>query len=260
MFGKDLLKNTFSNVISDYEAARPTYPEALYAQICAFSGIKPGAQVLEVGTGTGQATGLFSDKGYQLELLEVSQAQADFLTQKYDGKAQVHKDYFEQFESAHGYDLIFSATAFHWIPADVGYPKAWRMLKSGGTLAVFWQMSSVTLHTGGVFDALNDLRRRYMPDMSLGFDDAGIVAAKEKRIAQVQSGGFFGVPELHEYRWTDVYDADRYAALVNSYSDTQMLPEQARRRYLSEIRSCIAEHGGMLEMPQHVCMYLAKKG
>ena len=29
------------------------------------------------------------------------------------------------------------ATAFHWIDGEVGYPKAWRMLRAGGTMAVF---------------------------------------------------------------------------------------------------------------------------
>lgn len=257
---KNFLKNTFASVISDYEAARPTYPAALYEDICAFSGLTSGMVVLEVGAGTGQATELFINGGYRLDLLEVSSAQVDFLCAKYDGRARVFRDYFETFTPDRSYDLIYSATAFHWIDAAVGYPKAWRMLNPGGTLAVFWHMSSVTMYTGGVFDALNDVERRHRPGASLGFDNAGIESAKSKRIAQVQSGGFFGVPEIREYRWTDIYDAERYVKLVNTYSETQALPGEVRERYLNDIRDCVNDFGGKVEMPQLVCLYLVKKG
>ena len=260
MSDNDLLKNTFSAVIRDYDYARPTYPAALRDDILRFSGLRSGANILEVGAGTGQATELFVSGGYSLDLLEVSDAQADFLRAKYDGRARVFRDYFEAFTPDRSYDLIYSATAFHWIDCNAGYPKAWNMLRPGGTLAVFWHMSSVMLHTGGVFDGLNALRKIYLPDAAPGFDADGLTAAKAKRVRQVQSGGFFGAPVQYDYRWTDVYDADRYAALINSYSETQLLPAGARANYLADVRSHILDCGNRVEMPQLVCLYLAKKG
>ena len=53
------LKNTFSKVITDYDLARPTYPETVYQQIMQFSDMKENAIILEVGAGTGQATDMF---------------------------------------------------------------------------------------------------------------------------------------------------------------------------------------------------------
>jgi trans-aconitate methyltransferase len=35
------------------------------------------------------------------------------------------------------YDLIFSATAFHWVPEEIGYPKVLSLLKKGGAFARF---------------------------------------------------------------------------------------------------------------------------
>lgn len=254
------LKNTFSGVISDYDYARPGYPAELHWQICNFSGLRSGADVLEVGAGTGQATELFLDGGYNLDLLEVSDAQVRFLREKYGARGvRVFRDYFEDFSADRQYDLIYSATAFHWVDCETGYPKAWDMLNPGGTLAVFWQMSSVTRYDGGVFDGLNALKLKYMPGASLGFDADGIRAAKEKRVRQMQSGGCFGAPQQFDYRWTDVYDADRYAALLNSYSDTQLLPEDVREAYLKGVRAHIFSCGGRVELPQLACLYLAKK-
>jgi len=98
-----------------------------------------------------------------------------------------------------------------------------------------------------------------MPDVSLGFDDAGVEIVRQKRFAQFQSGGCFKKPELFEYHWTDVYNADRYASLIESYSDTQLLPDGIRAAYLDEVRSIIDANGGKVEIPQHVLLFMQKK-
>ncbi len=257
----EFLKNTFSKVIKDYDRARPGYPRELYDKVISFSGIGRDAEVLEVGTGTGQATDLFLQGDFLLDLLEVSEEQVEFLNQKYgdNPKVTVKKDYFEQYETEKTYDLIYSATAFHWVDSWVGYPKAWEMLKPGGTLAVFWHMSSVTYYEGGIFDGLNTLKKKYLPEESLGFDTEGIQKVKERRITQMQSGGYFGVPEIYEYRFLDTYDADRYVTLLNTYSGTQTLSEERRQMYLEEVREHINANGGKVELPQHVMLYLVRK-
>ena len=35
------------------------------------------------------------------------------------------------------YDIIYSATAFNWIPEKIGYSKTYDLLKEDGTLALF---------------------------------------------------------------------------------------------------------------------------
>ncbi len=258
----EFLKNTFSKVIKDYDSARPGYPQELYDTVIEFAGIGKGADVLEVGAGTGQATDLFLQGEFRFNLLEVSEEQVSFLKQKYGNKPKVtvKKDYFEEYDAEKKYDLIYSATAFHWVDSWIGYPKAWKMLKPGGTLAVFWHMSSVTYYEGGIFDGLNALKKKYLSEESLGFDEEGILKVKERRIAQIQAGGCFSAPEIFEYRWIDTYDADRYVTLLNTYSGTQTLPEGKRQQYLEEVRDYIIENGGKVDLPQHVMLYLVRKG
>lgn len=141
----------------------------------------------------------------------------------------------------------------------MGYPKAWNMLNDGGTLAVFWQMSSVTYHDKGIFKFLNEIQKKYMPNCSLGFDAQGIEKVKQKRIVQVQSGGYFAIPSYYDFKWIDTYDAERYVKLLNTYSSTQLLDEQVRVHYLDDIKHAISEFGGVIEMPQHVCLYMVHK-
>ena len=257
----DFLKNTFSKVIKDYDTARPGYPKELYDTVMKFAELGTEAEVLEVGAGTGQATDLFLQGDFRFDLLEVSEEQVLFLKQKYrdNPRVTVKKDYFEQYKAEKKYDLIYSATAFHWVDSWIGYPKAWEMLNTGGILAVFWHMSSVTYYEGGIFDGLNALKKKYLPQESLGFDEEGILKVKERRVAQIQSGGCFAAPEIYEYRWTDTYDAERYVTLLNTYSGTQTLSDEKRAEYLEEVRAYINANGGKVELPQHVMLYLVRK-
>ncbi|MBQ8821867.1 MAG: methyltransferase domain-containing protein [Lachnospiraceae bacterium] len=259
---KEFLKNTFAGVVQDYEYSRPGYPLKLKRDICSFANLEEDARLLEVGAGTGQATNLFLDVAAKLDLIEVSDEQVDFLKRKYESHPQVevHKAYFEEFALKEKYDLIYSATAFHWIESDVGYPKAYEMLKEGGTLAVFWHMSSVTCYEGGVFEGLNEIKKKYFHEEALGYDEGGIHQVVTKRVTQIQTGGYFGEPKIREYWWVDTYDAERYTALVNTYSSTQSLPKKVRRQYLQEIEDHIKENGGKVELPQLVILYLVRKG
>ena len=95
----DVKKNLFRTVISEYEFGRPCYPEGVYEAIRRFSNIDENSRILEVGAGTGQATDLFVSHGHRLDVLEVSDEQADYLRHKYSKYAGVNvfKYYFEDY-------------------------------------------------------------------------------------------------------------------------------------------------------------------
>jgi hypothetical protein len=55
-------------------------------------------------------------------------------------------------------------TAFHWIPAEIGYPLAAQALKKGAYCCFFWNFS---LHPDNeVFQELLQAYRTYAPSMS----------------------------------------------------------------------------------------------
>jgi hypothetical protein len=62
----------FGEVAAQYEAARPSYPDALFETIINFGGLQPGDRALEVGAGTGKATAGFLARGLDVHALEPS--------------------------------------------------------------------------------------------------------------------------------------------------------------------------------------------
>lgn len=254
------LKNTFNDVVDVYDKARPTYPQELLDDVLQFANLSIFERGLEVGAGTGQATDLFLNRINELDIVEVGDKQVQYLDEKYGNKnVFVHKAYFEDYSATEKYDVIYSATAFHWVDATIGYPKAWNMLKNGGVMAAFWHMSSVTYRDYGIFAGLNKIKRKYLPDEFLGFTAEGIEDVRKKRIEQMQFGRCFSEPVMKEYRWIDLYDAERYALLLESYSSTQTLEEEDKKKYLTEVKDYINANGGCVEMPQHVMLYMARR-
>lgn len=257
----DIKKKLYKNVISDYDFGRPQYPEAVYDAISNFSSISTTANILEVGAGTGQATDLFLAHGHKLDLLEVSDEQVAFLKKKYREfpNINIEKAYFEDYEAKKEYDLIYSATAFHWIKCENGYPKAWKMLRDGGTMAVFWNIFFDVCRRGGIFDKINAIKDQFLPNAPADYEVDEIEQLKKKRISQITVNNFFNTPKYYEFRWLEKYSSQRFSALVGTDAKAMMLSKTERASYLEAIKNCIDSHGGTIEVPEIVCLYLVQK-
>lgn len=156
---------TFNEDVMNYEKWRPTYCEELFHDIMEYSKLDMHNKALEIGIGTGQATLPFLKTGCDLIAIELGENLAEFSKNKF----KAYKNFnilnipFEDFKyDENTFDLIYSATAFHWIDENIGYPKALKLLKPGGTLALFWNKPFI----GRKDDLLHQKFKVYMKDIS----------------------------------------------------------------------------------------------
>jgi SAM-dependent methyltransferase len=255
-------KDVFRNIISDYEAARPGYPSELYRDIVAYAAIGPDANILEIGAGPGQTTGFFVENGYAITALEISKPQVQYLEEKYScypnfsGTCSRFEDYKADSDS---FDLIFSATAFHWIDPEIGYPKASTLLRPGGTVAVFWHLASILEPDTAALIHIRDICRHYAPELDDFIDRKEAQELHRLRIRQITAGGLFRQAISKIYRWNDVYSVGRYLKLMNSYSDFHSIDRTRQEAIRDEVFRYIVREGGEITIPQEVRLYLAKK-
>ena len=73
---RERLRVTFDQAAELYDRARPGYPPALFTDLAELAGIGPGCRVLEIGCGTGQATGPLAKRGCQVVAVELGAALA----------------------------------------------------------------------------------------------------------------------------------------------------------------------------------------
>ena len=130
---------TFDTVADTYEKLRPGYVDELYQTISDYAPINNTSRVVEIGIGGGQATLPFLETGCNLTAVDYSKNFCEICREKFKSYPNLSAvaGKFEDIELNGEYDLIYSASAFHWIPEEIGYKKVYDMLKDGGVFARF---------------------------------------------------------------------------------------------------------------------------
>jgi SAM-dependent methyltransferase len=136
---REPLRRTFDKAADLYEAARPAYPEELFDDLVALAELEPGARLLEIGCATGKATRPLLERGCSVVCLEMGANLAERARANLAGlPVEIQVGTFEGWEGEpEAFELVYAATAWHWIDPAIRYRKAHRLLRLGGHLA-FW--------------------------------------------------------------------------------------------------------------------------
>ncbi|HEY2080684.1 MAG TPA: class I SAM-dependent methyltransferase [Streptosporangiaceae bacterium] len=134
---REELRCLFDGVAALYDATRRSYPAEIVDAVCASAGVGRGSDVLEIGCGTGQLTRQLAGRAFNLTAIDIGAAMIEAARRDVaDLMVQFQVSSFEDLAGSERFDLIVSATAFHWVDPSVGLAKAARMLRPGGWLAL----------------------------------------------------------------------------------------------------------------------------
>jgi SAM-dependent methyltransferase len=253
-------KYLFNDVSKEYDKFRPGYPRELFVDILEYSNIDKNSIILEVGCGTGQATQGFVDIGYKnITCVELGKNLADFTAEKFkeEPTIRVHNASFEEWDNKNKeFDVVTSGTAFHFINPQIGYPKAFNLLKPNGTMAFFW-----TVHVQVYDDLHNKIRelyRKYAPDLDDSIKPTPNEVIKDT-FNTINSIGLFKDIQTKEYKWEHRYSREEYISLLNTHSKHRQLNENTRKLLFSGIKEIIDYYGGFIDKPQLVALFLGRK-
>ena len=253
------LADTFDTVAERYEKIRPGYVDKMYADIFRYIPITESSNVVEVGIGGGQATLPFLETGCRLTAVERGSNLTALCRNKFRAYPHFHvaTGRFEDFTCADSsYDLVYSASAFHWIEEEIGYPKVLRMLKSGGVFARFANHPYRDQQREELHRAIQAIYAVYMPD-SAAPRRYSEEAARE-RAAIAQQYGFVDTA-YHLYHRTRIFTSKAYIALIGTYSDHIALEESKRNRFFAEMERTIDAFGGQIQIEDTIDLQLARK-
>jgi SAM-dependent methyltransferase len=257
----EVLRTVFDQAALDYDAVRPGYPQELIEDVISISSIPRGGRILEVGCGTGQATLPFAKRGYSMLCLDIGRKLAAIAAQKCCQYPQVKIQIisFEDWpEEGNTFDLVMSATAFHWISPEVGYPKAAKALKSSGYIALFTNYHP-TPHTG-FFESVQKVYQKIVPEWGNPNDAPLLEERITSKEAYINGTGLFENTQIKTYAWTRDYRTEEYIKLLNTYSDHLSLEENRRSLLYGEIAEFIEkEFEGTVTRPYLSVLYIARK-
>lgn len=250
---------TFDTVAATYEKLRPGYVDALYQDVFAYCPLDASSCAVEVGIGGGQATEPILKTGCSVTAVEPGANFCALCREKfaaYPDFSAVNGKFEDTDFPPDSCDLVYSASAFHWVPEAVGYRKVFDMLKSGGAFARFANHPYKDKGRPGMHEALQAVYAVYMPG-SLVPNEYSEEAASQR--AQIAAKYGFTDIQHHLYRRTRDFTAAEYVQLLGTYSDHIAIEEKARGRFFREIEEAINRLGGTITIYDTIDLQLARK-
>ena len=213
------LKTTFNTAATLYEEVRPGYPEELVQDVIDLSGLRSHGRILEIGCGTGKATRSFAERRYRLVCLDIGADLIAVAKEKLKTFPNVSfiREAFEEWQSEGTFDLIISATAFHWVDPKVRYLKASEVLKPKGFLAIF--SNQHVRKDEGFFAESQSLYDKYYSPLTEN---------RPTHATNFPGMEAFQAPIKRSYLWTQTYSSDQYIKLLGTYSGHIALPDKNR--------------------------------
>jgi SAM-dependent methyltransferase len=254
---------TFDSAADLYQQTRPEYPEQLYEAMIAAAALDAEDRLLEIGCASGKATLPLARRGFHITCVEPGPALATVARRNLASfpDVQVLQSTFEDIDATvhEPFDLVFAATAWHWLDPAVRYRRTWELLRPGGHMA-FWSATHGFPEDGDRFFA--DLQEVY-DEIGEGRSEGAIFPRPGELPDQredIEASGLFEPALVRHFDWEVTYDADSYIGLLDTFSGHIAMKPWQRRRLYAEIRRRLDERAdGLLRRGWGAVLHVARR-
>lgn len=242
----------FEAVAAEFGRASLPYPPEVVDRILGFAGATRPLRMLEIGSGTGEATALFAPRAASMVCLEpgsslVTAARGNFCEQPH---VQFVQETFDDWDPQdRRFELVFAARALHWVREDLRFTKTAEVLAPGGVLAIFHKQRL----TGASPCARAVEALIAATGVSPNRGDAGVLRAQF-----AASCHYTDVQDTTRDYEVEV-DARTYVAAARSERRLGELSVTAREELLATIAEVIAAHGGTLRVSLRFYLTMARR-
>lgn len=254
---------TFDTVSELYEKYRICYIDDIYRDIFAYKSVGFQSNLIEIGIGTGHATLPFLETGASVTAIEYGANLSDVCRKKFKeySNFEIKTMKFEDYKCPdNSIDLVYSASAFHWIPEEIGYTKVYDMLKHGGVFARFANHPFHDKEKPEMCDAIQTVYKAYAPYRNGEYSPPVEYTEENAKIRALiaEKYGFTDI-SYKLYHNARTFTADEYVGLLNTYNDNIAMEENIRNSFFDEIRNVILDYGNQITIYDTLDLQLARK-
>lgn len=225
---------SFDDMAALYDAARPGYPEEVFHDLIQLASLNSESRVLEIGSGTGHATLPLARRGFRIDCIELGEQMASVARANlaaFPNVAITVAD-FDTWDGAGPYNLIFSASAYHWLnPATRVQRIAERLLPHGHVATIRNYALPGHACAGEAARNFDEAAQRIYEEVAPQLSRKGAPRAEEvvdRDAGEWESSGLFHNGLTKSYRWQTELSAGRHVQMLNTHSDHRILPPATR--------------------------------
>jgi SAM-dependent methyltransferase len=239
-------RNIFGLDAAGYHSARLGYPDELYAEIFDRAGGDAVRAIVEIGAGTGLATSaLCTPRVERYVAVEPDPALSSYLRTAFAGRSiDVVTADFVGAPVTGTFDLVASASSFHWLDAEPAMARMRSLLRPGGCAAIWWN----AYRNPGIGDAFADAIMPLLDGLDLPPSESmhgHYSLDADLHIARFSAAGFTRV-EQRLFRRERTLTAAEARALYASYSFVRALSDDRRKPLLAAIGDLVdSDFGGL---------------
>ena len=261
-YGKDLeqRKHWYSPAAEAYHQVRPRYPQALIDRVVEIAQLSSHSTLLEVGCGPAIATPAFAALGCRMVCVEPNPdfyCLAQQTCEPYPN-VELQNCSFEEWQLVpQTFDAVLAASSFHWIPPEIGYPKAAAALRPEGFLILLWNKELQPRYE--VYQQLEAVYQTHTPFFKRSYEDSTTQAAILNELGQmaIESGQFKDMVVGHlEVEVT--YSVEQYLMLLNTYSPYLKLEPQQKQHLFAELRQVLEQNGDTIQLSYVSAFHIAR--
>ena len=258
------LEWTFDTVALTYEKFRPGYTDELYEMIFNYITLNESCYAVEIGIGGGQATLPFLKTGCNLTAVESGEQFSELCKEKFKEypNFSIVTNKFEDMNFLDDtYDLVYSASAFHWIPENIGYTKVFSMLKSSGVFARFANHPYRAKDNLSLSEEIDRIYGEYYYKFYNKKQEGPTEYGEGQAIQRARIAEKYGFVDIKYalFHRTRTFSANEYSTLLGTYSDHIAIEESIRKEFFSKIEDAINSHGGLITLYDTIDLQLARK-
>ncbi|MGC9221875.1 MAG: class I SAM-dependent methyltransferase [Solirubrobacteraceae bacterium] len=255
---------SFGSVADLYDAARPDYPEQLIDAVLDYAALPQAATALEIGAGTGQATAQFAWRGLAIHAIEPSTKMVSLMAEKFALTGLSVSLDASTLESAvlpsSGYDLVFCATAWHWLAPRRRWEIVADVLRPGGTIAVIyhlplWRETPLRPALDEIYDTAGAPLAQMGPLLAAR---PTLRALANEWLTDAPDPARFQDERAMEMSWGVTLTGEEYVELLGTYGDHIGLQSDVRERLFDGIVDLVRSSGGTIDLAYQTFLLLAR--
>jgi SAM-dependent methyltransferase len=235
-------KNWYSQVAEVYDKFRPPYPQEIINSAIKIAKLPTNANILELGSGPGNATLHFAKLGFSITCLEPSLASCNLARKNCAiyPQIEIQQTTFEEWElKPEKFHAVLAANSFHWINPEFGNLKISQALRNNGVLILLWNMTPQPEYQ--VYQSFQKIYQKYASSLDR-YEDI----ETQKEIVQVlgqkaiDSGKFKNLVSQNVVCQFN-YTPDNFLLLLSTYTPYLKLDTKTRTGLFRELRQKIAD-------------------